>query len=340
MQRQHSLAILKKSRFLCTGHELLARHKRKRQRFRHDDHDNNHTNVDQSNRNQSNDMRRYILKPSSSMAKSKRKLLLLSLLSYMCLMFMLGDFLNLDNINNNINYESYINEQDNDERNFHCASDCNFINSIEVNRRLPQQKQGIFNDAQLSSDSSKPKQLGEFCGKDSGDKKTATAAAKVETETETETTTTTSSNNLITSFGTYISSSINRIISTRPLRSSGKFSFFMFASANSDANRLYEDLMMTYDKIIRPVANASEGVVVKLSLKLSQLIDVVSRIVALVLILVLVLVLIALIALIRVFDTLSMLSLCNVLKLVCTAALYAPSDNCDLCNTRTQTHFA
>lgn len=50
----------------------------------------------------------------------------------------------------------------------------------------------------------------------------------------------------------------------------------LFANANPDANRLYEDLMMTYNKIVRPVANESERVVVRLSLKLSQLIDVVS----------------------------------------------------------------
>lgn len=46
--------------------------------------------------------------------------------------------------------------------------------------------------------------------------------------------------------------------------------------ANSEANRLYEDLMMTYNRIVRPVQNNSDRVVVKLSLKLSQLIDVVS----------------------------------------------------------------
>lgn len=50
----------------------------------------------------------------------------------------------------------------------------------------------------------------------------------------------------------------------------------LLASANSDANRLYEDLMMTYNKIVRPVQNESERVVVTISLKLSQLIDVVS----------------------------------------------------------------
>lgn len=52
---------------------------------------------------------------------------------------------------------------------------------------------------------------------------------------------------------------------------------FLFAEANADANRLYEDLMMTYNRIIRPIRNTSDRVVVKLSLKLSQLIEVVSK---------------------------------------------------------------
>lgn len=53
---------------------------------------------------------------------------------------------------------------------------------------------------------------------------------------------------------------------------------FTFASAaNSDANRLYEDLMMSYNRFVRPVQNDSDTLVVKLGLKLSQLIDVVSR---------------------------------------------------------------
>ena len=51
----------------------------------------------------------------------------------------------------------------------------------------------------------------------------------------------------------------------------------LFVWANSDANRLYEDLMMTYNRIVRPVQNNSDRVVVRLGLKLSQLMDVVSR---------------------------------------------------------------
>lgn len=49
-----------------------------------------------------------------------------------------------------------------------------------------------------------------------------------------------------------------------------------FASADSDANRLYEDLMMTYNRIVRPVQNESDRVVVRIGLKLSQLMEVVS----------------------------------------------------------------
>lgn len=51
----------------------------------------------------------------------------------------------------------------------------------------------------------------------------------------------------------------------------------LFAQANVDANRLYEDLMMTYNRIVLPVQNNTDRVVVKLALKLSQLIDVVSN---------------------------------------------------------------
>lgn len=46
--------------------------------------------------------------------------------------------------------------------------------------------------------------------------------------------------------------------------------------ASSDSNRLYEDLMMSYNRFVRPVQNDTDTLVVKLGLKLSQLIDVVS----------------------------------------------------------------
>ena len=47
--------------------------------------------------------------------------------------------------------------------------------------------------------------------------------------------------------------------------------------ANSDAKRLYDDLLRKsgYNKLIRPVKNNSDTVDVKLGLRLSQLIDVV-----------------------------------------------------------------
>uniref|UniRef100_A0A6G1SMP0 Acetylcholine receptor subunit beta-like 2 n=1 Tax=Aceria tosichella TaxID=561515 RepID=A0A6G1SMP0_9ACAR len=44
--------------------------------------------------------------------------------------------------------------------------------------------------------------------------------------------------------------------------------------ANPDANRLYEDLMMPYNRLLRPVQNDNDTLLVKLGLKLSQLIDV------------------------------------------------------------------
>ena len=47
---------------------------------------------------------------------------------------------------------------------------------------------------------------------------------------------------------------------------------------NHDAKRLYDDLMRksSYNKLIRPVGNSTAKLIVKLCLKLSQLIDVVS----------------------------------------------------------------
>ncbi len=49
-------------------------------------------------------------------------------------------------------------------------------------------------------------------------------------------------------------------------------------SGNPDAKRLYDDLLSNYNKLVRPVVNVSEAVTVRLKLKLSQLIDVVSAI--------------------------------------------------------------
>ncbi|KAG8188793.1 hypothetical protein JTE90_009186 [Oedothorax gibbosus] len=44
--------------------------------------------------------------------------------------------------------------------------------------------------------------------------------------------------------------------------------------ANPDAKRLYDDLMSSYNRLIRPVSNNSDTLTVKMGLKLSQLIDV------------------------------------------------------------------
>lgn len=48
------------------------------------------------------------------------------------------------------------------------------------------------------------------------------------------------------------------------------------ANANSDAERLYDDLINGYNSLIRPVGNNSDRLTVKMALKLSQLIEVVS----------------------------------------------------------------
>lgn len=49
-------------------------------------------------------------------------------------------------------------------------------------------------------------------------------------------------------------------------------------SANPDAKRLYDDLLSNYNRLIRPVSNNTHTVLVKLGLRLSQLIDLVSTI--------------------------------------------------------------
>lgn len=48
-------------------------------------------------------------------------------------------------------------------------------------------------------------------------------------------------------------------------------------NSNPDAKRLYDDLLSNYNRLIRPVANNTDTVLVKLGLRLSQLIDLVSR---------------------------------------------------------------
>ena len=51
---------------------------------------------------------------------------------------------------------------------------------------------------------------------------------------------------------------------------------FIGSCGNPDAKRLYDDLLSNYNKLVRPVVNVTDAVTVKLKLKLSQLIDVVS----------------------------------------------------------------
>lgn len=45
---------------------------------------------------------------------------------------------------------------------------------------------------------------------------------------------------------------------------------------NTDASRLFEDLLVDYNKLVRPVDNKTNALVVRFKLKLSQLLDVVS----------------------------------------------------------------
>lgn len=52
--------------------------------------------------------------------------------------------------------------------------------------------------------------------------------------------------------------------------------FVTGCSGNPDAKRLYDDLLSNYNKLVRPVVNVTDALTVKIKLKLSQLIDVVS----------------------------------------------------------------
>jgi nicotinic acetylcholine receptor, invertebrate len=51
---------------------------------------------------------------------------------------------------------------------------------------------------------------------------------------------------------------------------------FIIVKANPDSKRLYDDLLSNYNRLIRPVGNNSDRLTVKMGLRLSQLIDVVS----------------------------------------------------------------
>lgn len=53
-------------------------------------------------------------------------------------------------------------------------------------------------------------------------------------------------------------------------------SYSSMAYGSSDAKRLYDDLLSNYNRLIRPVGNNSDRLTVKMGLKLSQLIEVVS----------------------------------------------------------------
>ena len=62
-----------------------------------------------------------------------------------------------------------------------------------------------------------------------------------------------------------------------------KFIFLFFcllliglAEANEDAKRLYDDLMVNYNRHRRPALSPNEPTTIKLKLRLSQIIDVVS----------------------------------------------------------------
>lgn len=51
---------------------------------------------------------------------------------------------------------------------------------------------------------------------------------------------------------------------------------FTVCAGNPDAKRLYDDLLSNYNKLVRPVVNVTDALTVRIKLKLSQLIDVVS----------------------------------------------------------------
>lgn len=55
------------------------------------------------------------------------------------------------------------------------------------------------------------------------------------------------------------------------------FSIFICSTeSNPDAKRLYDDLLSNYNRLIRPVSNNTDTILVKLGLRLSQLIELVS----------------------------------------------------------------
>jgi len=55
------------------------------------------------------------------------------------------------------------------------------------------------------------------------------------------------------------------------------YGLFKVCNGSEGAARLFEDLISSYNKMVRPVSNVSESLLVRLSLRLSQLIDVVNK---------------------------------------------------------------
>jgi len=55
-------------------------------------------------------------------------------------------------------------------------------------------------------------------------------------------------------------------------------SLMWMCAANDNAKRLYDDLLRNsgYNKLIRPVGNSTDKLIVKMGIRLSQLIDIVS----------------------------------------------------------------
>uniref|UniRef100_A0A914CXH2 Neurotransmitter-gated ion-channel ligand-binding domain-containing protein n=1 Tax=Acrobeloides nanus TaxID=290746 RepID=A0A914CXH2_9BILA len=52
---------------------------------------------------------------------------------------------------------------------------------------------------------------------------------------------------------------------------------YVLASSNSEVNRLFEDLLENYNKLVRPVRNPSEAISIHFKFKLLQLLDVRER---------------------------------------------------------------
>ena len=61
-----------------------------------------------------------------------------------------------------------------------------------------------------------------------------------------------------------------------PLETPDPHARTIFNAGNPDAKRLYDDLLSNYNKLVRPVVNTTDPLTVRIKLKLSQLIDVVS----------------------------------------------------------------